>query len=116
MKAILFKARHLHPEIDGLPAIFPEGVNPMNFAELDRIAEEFVCSCEDNYIDVYVTGLTSAVVAVIRAAIGYNKYLTLWHYDRESDCYKPQKVVMTRLFEYELDEFFPYADVPSNSN
>lgn len=114
MKAILFKARHEHKEIDGLPAIFPDGVNPMEFAELDKIAEDFVCSCEDNYIDVYITGLTSATVAVIRAAIGYNKNLTLWHYDRESDCYRPQKVVTAGFFEYELDAFFPYAEVPFN--
>lgn len=114
MKAILFKARHSHSEIDGLQAIFPEGVNPLDFKELDRIAEDFVCSCKEEHLDIYVTGLTVATVAVIRSAIGYNKSLTLWHYDREADCYRPQKVVTARLFEYELDAFFPYADVPFN--
>jgi len=114
MKAILFKARHEHKEIDGLPAIFPDGINPMDFTWLDELADDFICSCKEEHLDIYVTGLTAATVAVIRSAIGYNKSLTLWHYDREADCYRPQKVVTAGLFEYELDAFFPYADIPSN--
>ena len=34
MKFVLFKGRHSHPEIDGLPAIFPDGVDVMDFARL----------------------------------------------------------------------------------
>ncbi len=44
-------------------------------------------------LDVVVTGLTAACVAVIRACVYTGTPLTLWHYNRDTGEYVPQIVV-----------------------
>lgn len=41
-------------------------------------------------LNVIVTGLTPCTAAVMYACACYGVDLTLWHYDREADDYKPQ--------------------------
>lgn len=41
-------------------------------------------------LNVIVTGLTPCTTAVMYACACYGVDLTLWHYDREADDYKPQ--------------------------
>lgn len=56
MKFVLFKGRHSHPEIDGLPAIFPDGVDVMDFARLFEIATAAVSQVEkvhDERLDLF---------------------------------------------------------------
>lgn len=92
-KFILCPARHDHPEIAGLPAIFPQEIAEItDIAGMTRTAREAIADCDG--IDLYVTGLTVAVGAVIRACYTSMKALTLWHYDRAKDAYFPQ-VIMT---------------------
>lgn len=43
-------------------------------------------------VDVYVTGPTPALTAVISYASATHLKLVLWHYNRESDCYVPQDI------------------------
>lgn len=105
MKAILFTSRHQHSEIDGLPEIFSEGICPTDFAELDRQAQEFfTANNADEYV-IYVTGLTAATVAVIKAAVDFQVKLILMHYDRTTDKYIPQRVVTPTLVEQGNDEW-----------
>lgn len=105
MKAILFASRHSHPEIDGLPEIFSEGICPTDFSELDRQAQEFFANnAEEEYV-IYVTGLTAATVAVIKAAVDFQVKLVLMHYDRNADKYVPQHVVTPALVEQGNDEW-----------
>lgn len=105
IKAILFSARHSHSEIDGLPEIFSEGICPTDFAELDRQAQEFFSANKAEEYVVYVTGLTAATVAVIKAAVDCQVKLTLMHYDRNADKYVPQRVVTPALVEQGNDEW-----------
>lgn len=98
-KAVLFKARHSHPEIDGLQSIFSETINPMDFEKLDRVAMEFVAT--DSEFTVYVTGLTPATVSVVKACVTQCKKLTLMHYNRDTDSYVAQPVVTTMIVDYE---------------
>lgn len=44
-------------------------------------------------LDVVVTGLTAACVAVIRACVYTGTPLTLWHYNRDTGEYVPQIVL-----------------------
>ena len=37
-KMVLCAARHTHPAIDGLPAVFEDNMDPMDFSGLMRIA------------------------------------------------------------------------------
>ena len=93
MKFVLFKGRHSHPEIDGLPAIFPDGVDVMDFARLFEIATAAVskvAKVHGERLDLYCTGLTPAVCAVVNACIWQDVELTCWHYDKAADGYKPQ--------------------------
>lgn len=49
----------------------------------------------DVELNIYVTGLTSALIAAINAARTFIniKNIVVWHYDRNADTYKPQKVM-----------------------
>lgn len=105
MKAILFDSRHSHPEIDGLPEIFSADICPTDFAELDRQAQDFFTANKAEEYVVYVTGLTAATVAVIKAAVDCQVKLTLMHYDRNADKYVPQHVVAPTLVEQGNDEW-----------
>lgn len=51
-------------------------------------------------VEVYVTGLTVALGAVISYCIDYLIPLTLYHYDRESDSYYPQVILSGRQVMY----------------
>lgn len=105
MKAILFTSRHSHAEIDGLPEIFSEDICPTDFSELDRQAQEFFATNNAEEYVIYVTGLTAATVAVIKAAMDFQVKLTLMHYDRNADKYVPQRVVTPALVEQRDDEW-----------
>lgn len=43
-------------------------------------------------LNLYVTGLTIAVIAAIKAAKNEGMDIVLWHYDRDSESYYPQKI------------------------
>lgn len=47
-------------------------------------------------VDLYVTGLTVVVAEVIAFCAKNGIELTLWHYDREAELYRPQVVVSDR--------------------
>lgn len=105
MKAILFESRHTHSEIEGLPSVFTGDICPTDFPELDRQAQEFFSANKAEEYVIYVTGLTAATVAVIKAAVDYQVKLTLMHYDRTTDNYVPQHVVTTMTVEQGCDEW-----------
>ena len=94
----LCEGRHEMPEnVSG--SVFPTSVDPTDVDELDRIATEFVRSVDGKDIHLVVTGLSVALVSVIKAVTSCAAddssatSLTLWHYDRNSGDYYPQKVV-----------------------
>ena len=95
--------------------IFPESVNPIDFDGMYKTVEEFLLTRvgirqgfssplnSNDYTDIrcflgerrlvgYVTGLTAATAAVIRACAYNGVELTLMHYDRESGQYVPQRI------------------------
>lgn len=88
MKLGLCKGRH---EIDGVDNyVFPTEVDPLDVDGLLAQASSAVRGAD--FVDLYVTGLTVALVAVINACGLQEIPLTLWHYDRESGEYYPQSV------------------------
>lgn len=110
--------RHYTKETDG--PVFPHIVKDMsNVPELERVARERIWEvCYEKYrqgkdgyfieikkefssgfkfdprlhIDLYVTGLTVALIAVVNVCLRERIGLTLWHYDREKDDYFPQPI------------------------
>ena len=47
----------------------------------------------EKHIDLYVTGLTMALVSVMNAAKKHEMEITLYHFDRETGKYFPQEVL-----------------------
>lgn len=48
--------------------------------------------CPDLHINIYVTGLTVALIAALNAMRKEGISVTLYHYDRDTDSYFPQEV------------------------
>jgi len=83
---------HEIPEAEG--AIFPQNIdNPMDFAGMFGHAFRALREYKSNgvtMINLYVTGLTPAVLATVNAAQKLAMSFKLWHYNRESGDYKLQ--------------------------
>lgn len=62
---------------------------PVNSAD----GEETVCHKTYGSLDLYVTGLTTVVLAVVKWCLYNGCHLTCWHYDRETGQYVPQVMV-----------------------
>ena len=98
---VLCEGRHKMPINSG--SIFNTKIDPIDIQGIEKIAENFVYTFQNInntpashrrvMLNVYITGLTIACVAVIKACESFDQPLTLWHYDRESNNYYPQKVI-----------------------
>jgi hypothetical protein len=85
----LCNGRHQLPEVDGY--VYGTEVNPMDFTEMELTANESIPADAD-HIDLYVTGLTAATLAVVKVCECRAINLTCWHYDREQGNYQPQQI------------------------
>lgn len=85
----LCEGRHEIPEaIDG--SIFGNTLNPTDIAGMETEAKKQLgCICK---LNLYVTGLTVALVAVLNVCREKHIAVTLYHFDRETGSYYPQEV------------------------
>lgn len=86
----LCKGRHSTPATDG--AIFETEVNPLDVTALESEAKEKLANLNITKLNLYVTGLTVALIAVLNATRELNIKVTLWHFDRETGKYYSQEV------------------------
>ena len=112
IEAGLIRGRH---ELPAEKYIFEEIENPLDFSAIYMRAESFVmneCNVREVYgravnsasytddciyegefaLVLYVTGLSSALAAVVKACAKNGVSLTLMHFDRESGDYRPQRI------------------------
>lgn len=88
----LIKGRH------NLPVnkyIFDGDLDPSDIVEIEKIAEEKISIMKNEgflCLGVYVTGLTVALIAVIKMCLKYDMDIELYHYDRETSQYLIQKL------------------------
>lgn len=88
----LCEGRHAIPQAkDG--AIFGNTINPLDVEGLQTEAESKLRELDIKSLDLYVTGLSVALVAVINSCHKLGIVVTLYHYDREKDHYYPQQVL-----------------------
>lgn len=87
-KLVLCAGRHFTPMAEG--SVFNHAVNPLDVVGLE--AEAIFMLRGVTELDLYVTGLTVACVAVINACHEKGIKLTLWHFDCNRGEYYPQKV------------------------
>ena len=85
------EARHEMPE--PMPALFPNTVDPTDVGALDAIVHETLKERSIGAVDLYVTGLTVCVGAVIAYCVRHYIPLTLYHFDRATGGYYPQIVL-----------------------
>ena len=88
----LCRGRHEIPGVENY--IFPGEVNPLDTKglELDAVLALEAAGDLSDGIDLYVTGLTVALIAVVNAAITHGIALTLFHFDRATGNYYPQEL------------------------
>lgn len=85
----LCKGRHEIPQaIDG--SIFGAEVDPLDLSGMEREAAEQLRGVFT--LNLYVTGLTVALVAVLNVGREQKIKVTLYHYNRETGDYYPQEV------------------------
>jgi len=85
MKIGLVKGRHEMPVSE---YVFEQLEDVLDFDGMYKHALETLRGVD--HVDLYVTGLTAATAAVIRACYEYKCGLVLWHYDVASGEYKHQ--------------------------
>ena len=84
----LCRGRHDIPGVDSY--IFPGQVDPLDLTGQAETADAALQGVEA--LDLYVTGLTVALVTVINHCHQEGICLTLYHFDRDSGSYYPQPV------------------------
>lgn len=85
----LCEGRHEMPDcVEGY--IYPQTLNPLDVSGLEEQAFDILWNVGE--LDLYVTELTVALVAVINVCRRMGILLTLFHYNREEGKYYEQEV------------------------
>ena len=89
VKMALCQGRHEIPEaVDG--AVFGNSLNPLDLEGMQGTVAAKLAGVTT--LNLYVTGLSVALVEVINFCHANGVVLTLWHFDRETGSYYSQKV------------------------
>jgi hypothetical protein len=86
----LIKGRHNIPQVDQY--VFNANLNPTDVNGTENLAYNFLSKLKVNHINLYVTGLTMALVAVLNSCKDLDIKVTLFHFDKETGSYFPQVV------------------------
>lgn len=86
----LCKGRHVISNV--LEYVFDTEIDPTDIPEMNRQAAKVLAGSD--HVDLYVTGLSVALLAVVRFCIDNNISLTCYHYNRDTGEYYPQQVVV----------------------
>lgn len=88
----LCEGRYAIPQAeDG--SIFGNTIDPLDPQALQAEAESKLRELNIKSLDLYVTGLTVALISVLNACRQLGIVVTLYHYDREEGNYYPQQVL-----------------------
>lgn len=97
VKFVLCPARHEMGDFwKGANSVFPSTIqNPLDFQELEAIASESLKGLQaGDELNLAVTGLTTATLAVVNVCRKQGVSLVCWHYNRESGEYMPQQIIV----------------------
>lgn len=95
MKVGLIKGRHTLPA-EVKDYIFEHDIpqdHITDAAYMKRITEDFLERFKPQSLEIYVTGFTPALCAVLRACTAYKIPVSCWHYDREGRTFWKQEVL-----------------------
>lgn len=85
----LCSGRHEIPNVSEY--VFDANIDPTDIPALNRQAAKVLAGAD--HVDLYVTGLSVALLAVVRYCITNDITLTCYHFNRDSGEYYPQQVV-----------------------
>lgn len=88
----LCKGRHDIPQVERY--VFDTIDDPTDVGYLHNVAYDVIAGLDTNKIHLYVTGLTVALVEVINVCRELECELTLYHFDRDTNSYFPQNVLL----------------------
>ena len=95
MKVGLIKGRHAVPaEVKNY--IFEHDIPQDHVTDAEYMyntAEGFLRRFEPHALEIYITGFTPALCAVLKACKTYNISVSCWHYDREGKTFWKQEVL-----------------------
>ena len=89
----LCRGRHDIPGVTEY--VYPNELDPANLGAIHEIARDMLIPKVEagmRHLNLFVTGLTVALVEVINFCRTHGIALTLWHYDRTLGLYYPQEV------------------------
>jgi len=88
----LCEARHDMPQnVHG--AIFSTNVNPLDVSGLTEEAKRVLEPLKNGQVDIYVTGLTVALISALNACKELNITVNLYHFNRDTNEYYRQEVI-----------------------
>lgn len=94
----LCERRHeIKPATDG--SIFPSVINPLDIEGMEKHVEDFLCTLFGGVykphvtINLYVTGLTVALIAALNVMRVMRINVVLYHFNRETGDYYSQEVI-----------------------
>ena len=87
----LCQGRHEIPNVENY--IFPTEIDPLAVTKLQEDAKRKLTELNCKTVNLYVTGLTVALVAVLNAAKQLDITVKLWHYNRDEGNYYSQEVL-----------------------
>lgn len=93
MNVALCQGRHEIPQATEGAIFENEIADPTNTAALQTWAYAKLSAMGVVELNLYVTGLTVALIAAINACKELGVNLTLWHFDRETGGYFKQEVL-----------------------
>jgi hypothetical protein len=73
-------------------SIFPSVVNPLDIEGMSKHVSDFFENKEFESVNLYVTGLTVALIEVVKYCYHNDISLTLYHYNKEDNSYYPQTI------------------------
>lgn len=95
MKVGLIKGRHSLPA-EVRDYIFEHDIPQDHITDAEYmydIAEDAIMRFMTQDLEIYVTGFTPALCAVLKACKAYNISVSCWHYDREGRTFWKQEVL-----------------------
>lgn len=91
----LCEGRHDIPNADD-GAMFPQHLDPTDTANMERLArqrlDELFPGNQASHLNLFVTGLTAALISVLNVCYDIGLQVTLWHYNIADGQYYPQAV------------------------
>lgn len=90
---VLCKLRHKHPLVDPLEAIFPTEIDPFDYYAMHKMIDAKLKDAKS--LNLYVTGLSPALVAVLNYCTLYSITCVLWHFNKLTGLYVKQRTMTT---------------------